>query len=908
MNNSKNALNETFVKIRDEVKVQGGIVAGGDGLGQSIGNSLSRLGAIFAGSIDLGDLTEAGVGVGAVVSQGGIFSFRNIQTDQTFVGKRLDISSTVNAISSVAGSIVTQGGIAVAKDVYANGKITGNTVLGRSSLDMVYDGKIKVLRSDNLQEFTTPGTSTLIEAGYGGASIDQDVVKFYTPGAGSDKSKMTMYANGQIEIGNKDVAAKLVTTLNRDSKIGIGNDNPQQKLHVTNSRIRIETIDTPDNATPGDPVLELHNNTPGGNKFGYIYETADGQLTIRNSGGVTKLDECSEVGLYPTSTLKTTAPQVQFGTSTGMSKVAINKGTIDSAFALECVGNVKIDGNFTVTGTSSNLTPTSSFRVTDVSESTSPTSGSLGTDGGLGVSKNITCGGKIAAASTQLSSGPNASAKIYTDGDMYVAGNATIGGTLSIPTLSVPSIAFTSPGSKITWTPGNMNLGHVPLADYIVDQPDGKSFSINELVNRRIFRTSSNTGVTDTFPAFDNDFSAAFGSSNAQYEFEWVYININDSAFITLSGPVFIDYAAGDRPFGGEERTSFSLPPKKHVIIRGQCRKVGTVYRTNFYLQNVVDNEFYYNLNGRDASGTNTTTSLSGSFQHFGGASVLKNLRVGNSLTNTGQLLVDNATQSSSSSTGCSVLAGGLGVAKNLNVGGSITNTGPLIVNNTTESTSFSTGSAIFKGGVGITKNLFLDGKIDSTNLSESSNLSTGAVVLSGGMAVNKSFNVGGNVNIEGITVLNNSLFCKGRNNVFGESFPCFVGSGGRYVTFPTPYVGEQGSFNIRADKLLAGIVLIRSGFNCIMTLPNANDIQAALNAPNNVEIMRTCHVFISKATARDFFIQIPNDATVISKNGLNDTSTFDFAGQSGEALIYILFSRSNTGENFVVYAISYVV
>lgn len=194
-----------------------------------------------------------------------------------------------------------------------------------------------------------------------------------------------------------------------------------------------------------------------------------------------------------------------------------------------------------------------------------------------------------------------------------------------------------------------------------------------------------------------------------------------------------------------------------------------------------------------------------------------------------GVTTISNTTDSTSTSTGALVVKGGVGIAKQLRVGGatnlgstlSVTGattlnntlhgvgavtfdstlntvgvatfgstvniTGVLNANNTTESTAYTNGGAVFDGGVGIAKRLNVHGAVDFdstlivggattlsstltvagitnvTNITDSTSTATGAIHTAGGVGIAKQLRVGGN------TTLGSNLSVGGNSTLTGS-------------------------------------------------------------------------------------------------------------------------------------------
>ena len=83
-----------------------------------------------------------------------------------------------------------------------------------------------------------------------------------------------------------------------------------------------------------------------------------------------------------------------------------------------------------------------------------------------------------------------------------------------------------------------------------------------------------------------------------------------------------------------------------------------------------------------------------------------------------------------------------------------IDNTGAIIQNIGTNSTSTTSGAVQIKGGIGITGAVFVGESINATSTTTSTNTTTGALIVSGGVGIAGTVNIGADLVISGLTTL----------------------------------------------------------------------------------------------------------------------------------------------------------
>lgn len=946
MQNGKNALNENFVKIRDEVKIAGGF-NGGNGNGVNLGSEASPVGDIYANKINLLSDQEAGVGAGAVVSQGGIYSFKNIQSAETVIGDRMQVTSEIDADNLLSASVVTEGGLV------ANKKIRGGTaiiaeqrVLGKSSVDMLYGSAgLRVLNSENETfedaaladpgiDETVLGTSNLLKVRFD----DQDVVEMYTPGFGKKNPKLTLKSTGGITLGDPTLNGPTVMAINSDANVGIGTTNPEQKLHVKNSRLRIES-DTLDNA-----VLELQT----GANTAYVFTESDGTLKMYPNDGAThdaQVGPARNIILDANQQLTSTADKVRFGVTGNSVSVGINKSVPDNTLALDVVGNAKIVGDLTVEGSLVSLDETSALRITDVTDSGSVTTGALGSDGGLGVVKNATIGGKLAVATSQLSPGdPNFSAKLYVNGDAFISNNITSSNTTS--TTSSVNVQTVTPNGHITYD-NNRSTSAVPLRIVINTSLDFTTLSIDDMVNTRYVRQA---GGFDIFPASNSTFTTIPGKSSATFEFTFEYVNQTPGSrqiFASVVGgsqPLFRNDFAGDTTSTTNELVVY---PFQKAIFRGRCTYTPTSFSTTLFLLTPLSYHIYRNLNTDNAVTVNRSTNNTGSFQHYGGMSVTRNLRVGNAENQTGTLFVDNPVDAETLvDTGCANFAGGVVIKKKVQVGGIFylpgRNPGDIAMEVTgtavfgdnvwigklpglptsptsvvriwtlTDSTADNTGALIAEGGCHIKKKLRIGSSSSSQGqLIVNAHPSQPCAIFNGSIDTNFIFNTGG-ASLNGNNVAQNfGISSAGHTWAANATGRCgWMAGGGTIVSFPADFNdgGEFGDVNLTPEQFLDGFVAWRPNLGIpSLLLPTEIQWNAYFNTlyPNSadrrVRIAKPLHILIRNDTPRSCLIR--PQAVFYTRDGRRSSSSVFNVGLSvGTSMIWYVLYGNNGSSVYLEY------
>lgn len=196
----------------------------------------------------------------------------------------------------------------------------------------------------------------------------------------------------------------------------------------------------------------------------------------------------------------------------------------------------------------------------------------------------------------------------------------------------------------------------------------------------------------------------------------------------------------------------------------------------------------------------------------------------GGQITGISQLQVVGVTDSTSPTTGALTVAGGAGIVANLQVGQSVTMGASAIVNGTTASTSPTTGALTVAGGAGVAGSVNVGGSItasgDATALhviatanNDSTSPSTGTLIVPGGAGIGKTLSVGGNANVSGALVVTGA----GTVNGLFEAANVTLLAGGT-LTF------ADGSTQVSAGSIDGETAVNSTGGTVNISLSSANN------------------------------------------------------------------------------------
>jgi hypothetical protein len=595
--------------------------------------------------------------------------------------------NTTQATDTQTGSLITSGGLGVAKDAYIGGTLNANTLNMTSTIEstdtttgsFIVDGGLGVVKNTNV----------------GG------ILKTWNTTQSTDSQTGSLITSGGLGV-------------TKDVYIGGTLNVPTQNMTST-----IQSTDTQTGAliTAGGLAVAKNLNIGGLVKVYDVTQSTDtltgsiqllGGLAVGKNISVASFANLKDInisGIQAWPSYKLThnqAGSTDFATMTGLTAGATTMyfsiKPLTQTIANKCVISADSTGKMVLhsEGSAPIIELDSTVQATDTN------TGALRILGGVGIAKNIYVGGIVKNLDTTQST-DTLTGSLITAGGVGIAKNIYVGGI--VKNLDTTQSTDTLTGSLITaggvGIAKSLNVGGISM---IKD-----TLTINTLTNPQLYLQN---------PAFGEVFSIYIGTGGA--------ITFNNSAIsdATLNFAKNLKIAI-DNTVDSSNISTGSLIDSGGVGIAKNLNIGGITKVWNT---------------------TNSTDTLTGALEVVGGAGVGGNLYVGGTIygslngnsMQSASVTATSTTESTNEMTGALIISGGFGCAKNVNIGGFCK------VTITTESTSTSTGALISYGGCGIAKRLNVGGSTNIIDTSATTSTSTGCLSIAGGIGIAKGFYLAG--------------------------------------------------------------------------------------------------------------------------------------------------------------------
>lgn len=584
----------------------------------------------------------------------------------------LGFSSQEESYSSSTGSVVMKGGLGVAKDMFIDGKINlvgDNDVINVSSLynvgtvlNIASVGDINIMPG---QDIRIPYDKGVILGGdnqyVSASSINGDV----DIGSGGDMNLNVL--GDYINIPNQvaltfsssnekvytDVMNNLKIASSADISLSPGNGVGANKVLIpVNTPLAFNTVSQSISANISDDlILNAGNNiflNPGVSKnikvpvdIGVMFGSTD-QKILGNVGGDVLISSGADIYLMPASNINIAEDVLLTFYDDNQSLM----GDIDGNLVFKAGNESMFD---------------SVLHVRNVTNSTYATNGSVICDGGLGVSKDIVCEGKISVVSGVGSLVVNNEIEDIFSVDSDV-GKVSIytgdGGDLT-PSLEINSSNNVNARSLI-----QLKAGYDGSSGYMIGRGTSSLNSGRVLsVNVPNYSVYSSVGVRPRFSVTSNNtnielFSVEEGTGDGVL-LGGLNVSSEEESLSSLSGALVLGgglgvakniYTGGKVNISVDSGDAFQI---NDVLLNEQLR-VDTISR-----QFTLNQSVKTNIVGTDAFVVSDTVK-----------DVLKINTVDNIMTSLCQNFIKDTRDSSDTSTGALVVSGGVGIQKSLNVDG----------------------------------------------------------------------------------------------------------------------------------------------------------------------------------------------------------------------------------------------
>jgi hypothetical protein len=686
----------------------------------------------------------------------------------------VNVSDTTNSVSTTTGSIVTAGGVGIAKNLYvgANANIAGTLT---SSSDVTFNGANAALSLAP----TGTGSVTINPAALG--SINNMSVGATTASTGrfttlTATTSATFSPSGTVTINP--------TTQSTMDNVSIGSTTraPGAFTTLTSNGLTTFTDTTASTSSSSGALVVTGGTGIGGNLYvgGNINST--GTITAGST-----LTANAAVNLNPANFNVSIAP-------TGTGTATINPASVGT------INNMSIGATTRSTGAFTTLTSNNATTFTAGTASTTTGTGTVVVTGGVGISGAVNIGGAIGAGAATFTSvidtGLTAGRVTFASTGGLLADDSALtysSGTLTVGT-SVIAGGVTVGNANITLTGGNITGAADITATGTVQ---ALSLKATNLTSGRVtyagtsgvLQDSANltfNGTTLTVNAFavtnDATVGGTFGVTGAT----------TLSSTLGVTGITSITNATDSSSTStGALKVSGGVGIVKNLYVGGNSNIAGTETVTGTFTANGAVNLSPANFNVTiSPTGTGSVTIAPNTLGAIDNVAVGANTRASGAFTtlasNGNATLSGNGSIVSLTPSGSGYVTinpGGVGSIDNMVIGAntakagtftaltattsaSLSPTGTVTINPTTLSNMDNVDIGTTTRGTGKFTTLDSNNVVTFSDSTDSSSSTTGAVKIAGGVGIAKKLYVGSNLNVTGTTTLTDTLTANGAVNL----------------------------------------------------------------------------------------------------------------------------------------------
>ena len=579
-----------------------------------------------------------------------------ITPTQTNIKGQLNAQSTANAVSTSSGSIITAGGVGIAKNLYVgiNANIAGNIVASGSATFNPVDATVSIQPTGAGTVTIYPGTVGYMDNMRLGdnfprrakvTDLNADTsVTFNTTGTVTINPTITGTINN-ISIGTTTRSTGAFTTLTSNGVLTV-TDSTQSSSNSSGAIV-----------TSGGIGIAKNLNVGGNSTF---TGTATAQSTFTANSTVS-LDPLNySVSIQPTGTGTVTINPTTTGSINNMNIGATTAGT-GKFTDLTITGSINSSGGsgitFSPTGTGTvTINPNTLGAIDNMAiGATTPSTGKF-----TQITDTALTSGRIVFSTTGGQLTDDIDLTYDSAGNTLSGGSVTLTSTLQAATvkatgLTAGRVAFVTTGGQFTDASAlTYNSGTFTLSSTNVSAIDVNSTNLtaSSLTSGRITYATTGGKLTDDSSLYVNSGT------------------LNSTALTT--GAI----------------SATTIGSSSNATIGGTLGVTGATTLSTVSSSGLATLESAGVTNNATVGGTlGVTGNLSINTNKFIVSALTGNTTVAGTLNIAGKVAITDSTQSSDSSTGSIVTAGGMGIGGNLYVGGNIV-TGSATVSSTFTATS----------------------------------------------------------------------------------------------------------------------------------------------------------------------------------------------------------------------------